>query len=163
MDFMYLDDFRLTSFKSRRVLRCSHRSCRRAGPTLSSVSAEEQMFVSHVLSFFCLRRSSQTSNSSSEGPCVMVGHDRHPPAAHITEELWVHSKVTGFTTSLPSVVMFPRLMGGSLMLTFDLCLRQPCSPILKSYLSFPIKLRIGLISAFATITVRRSTSWSSSV
>lgn len=30
---------------------------------------------------------------------------------------------------------------------------QPCGPILKSYLSFPIKLRIGIISAFATITV----------
>lgn len=30
---------------------------------------------------------------------------------------------------------------------------QPCGPILKSYLSFPIKLRIGIISAFATIMV----------
>ncbi|XP_008296160.1 23 kDa integral membrane protein-like isoform X2 [Stegastes partitus] len=30
---------------------------------------------------------------------------------------------------------------------------KPCSPILKSYLSFPIKLRIGIISAFATITM----------
>ncbi|XP_040885619.1 tetraspanin-10-like isoform X2 [Toxotes jaculatrix] len=30
---------------------------------------------------------------------------------------------------------------------------QPCGPILKSYLSFPIKLRIGIISAVATITM----------
>ncbi|CAN9508370.1 unnamed protein product [Ophioblennius macclurei] len=29
----------------------------------------------------------------------------------------------------------------------------PCGPILKSYVGFPIKLRIGIISAFATITV----------
>lgn len=35
---------------------------------------------------------------------------------------------------------------------------QPCGPILKSYLSFPIKLRIGIISAFATIAVRHHTS-----
>ncbi|XP_005742400.1 uncharacterized protein LOC102196377 [Pundamilia nyererei] len=28
---------------------------------------------------------------------------------------------------------------------------KPCGPILKSYLSFPVKLRIGIISAFATI------------
>ncbi|KAF0028778.1 hypothetical protein F2P81_017883 [Scophthalmus maximus] len=31
---------------------------------------------------------------------------------------------------------------------------EPCGPILKSYLSFPIKLRIGIISAFATIALR---------
>lgn len=37
------------------------------------------------------------------------------------------------------------------MLTFD---PQPCGPILKSYLSFPIKLRIGIISAFTTIAVK---------
>ncbi|XP_019962500.1 23 kDa integral membrane protein-like [Paralichthys olivaceus] len=30
---------------------------------------------------------------------------------------------------------------------------EPCGPVLKSYLSFPIKLRIGIISAFATITM----------
>ncbi|RVE56473.1 hypothetical protein OJAV_G00221680 [Oryzias javanicus] len=30
---------------------------------------------------------------------------------------------------------------------------NPCGPILKSHLSFPIKLRIGIISAFATITI----------
>ncbi|XP_036977732.1 tetraspanin-6-like isoform X1 [Acanthopagrus latus] len=30
---------------------------------------------------------------------------------------------------------------------------KPCGPILKSYLSFPIKLRIGIISAFATIAI----------
>ncbi|XP_031152781.1 23 kDa integral membrane protein-like isoform X1 [Sander lucioperca] len=30
---------------------------------------------------------------------------------------------------------------------------EPCGPILKSYLSFPIKLKIGIISAFATITM----------
>ncbi|XP_068443051.1 23 kDa integral membrane protein-like isoform X2 [Clinocottus analis] len=30
---------------------------------------------------------------------------------------------------------------------------EPCGPILKSYLSFPIKLRIGIISAFATIAM----------
>ncbi|KAM7367368.1 hypothetical protein PAMP_015273 [Pampus punctatissimus] len=30
---------------------------------------------------------------------------------------------------------------------------KPCGPILKSYLSFPIKLRIGIISAFATIAM----------
>ncbi|KAK5849405.1 hypothetical protein PBY51_009050 [Eleginops maclovinus] len=30
---------------------------------------------------------------------------------------------------------------------------EPCGPILKSYLSFPIKLRIGIISAVATITM----------
>lgn len=30
---------------------------------------------------------------------------------------------------------------------------QPCGPVLKSHLSFPIKLRIGIISAFATIAV----------
>ncbi|XP_051809006.1 uncharacterized protein LOC110955809 isoform X2 [Acanthochromis polyacanthus] len=30
---------------------------------------------------------------------------------------------------------------------------KACGPILKSYLSFPIKLRIGIISAFATITM----------
>ncbi|XP_029969403.1 23 kDa integral membrane protein-like isoform X2 [Salarias fasciatus] len=30
---------------------------------------------------------------------------------------------------------------------------KPCGPILKSYVGFPIKLRIGIISAFATITV----------
>ncbi|KAM6895886.1 uncharacterized protein FYW49_019730 isoform 2-T2 [Xenentodon cancila] len=30
---------------------------------------------------------------------------------------------------------------------------NPCGPILKSYLDFPIKLRIGIISAFATITI----------
>ncbi|XP_056878872.1 23 kDa integral membrane protein-like [Takifugu flavidus] len=30
---------------------------------------------------------------------------------------------------------------------------KPCGPILKNYLSFPIKLRIGIISAFATITM----------
>ncbi|KAJ4924543.1 hypothetical protein JOQ06_003498 [Pogonophryne albipinna] len=29
----------------------------------------------------------------------------------------------------------------------------PCGPILKSYLSFPIKLRIGIISAVATLTM----------
>ncbi|XP_053720030.1 uncharacterized protein LOC128758166 isoform X2 [Synchiropus splendidus] len=31
----------------------------------------------------------------------------------------------------------------------------PCGPILKSYLSFPIKVRIGIISAFATLSVRQ--------
>ncbi|XP_029351243.1 23 kDa integral membrane protein-like [Echeneis naucrates] len=30
---------------------------------------------------------------------------------------------------------------------------EPCGPVLKSYLSFPIKLRIGIISAVATITM----------
>ncbi|XP_043964678.1 uncharacterized protein LOC122826632 isoform X2 [Gambusia affinis] len=30
---------------------------------------------------------------------------------------------------------------------------EPCGPILKSYLGFPIKLRIGIISAFTTITI----------
>ncbi|XP_029018815.1 CD63 antigen-like isoform X2 [Betta splendens] len=30
---------------------------------------------------------------------------------------------------------------------------KPCGPILKTYLSFPIKLRIGIISAVATITM----------
>ncbi|KAF3859690.1 hypothetical protein F7725_022089 [Dissostichus mawsoni] len=30
---------------------------------------------------------------------------------------------------------------------------EPCGPILKSYLSFPIKLRIGIISAVATLTM----------
>lgn len=30
---------------------------------------------------------------------------------------------------------------------------KPCGPILKSYLSFPIKVRIGIISAFATIAM----------
>lgn len=30
---------------------------------------------------------------------------------------------------------------------------EPCGPILKSYLSFPVKLRIGIISAFATIAM----------
>ncbi|XP_053199997.1 CD63 antigen-like [Scomber japonicus] len=30
---------------------------------------------------------------------------------------------------------------------------KPCGPILKSHLSFPIKLRIGIISAFATIAM----------
>ncbi|CAJ1054637.1 kDa integral membrane protein-like [Xyrichtys novacula] len=30
---------------------------------------------------------------------------------------------------------------------------KPCGPILKSYLSFPIRLRIGIISAFSTITI----------
>uniref|UniRef100_UPI0037E768B3 23 kDa integral membrane protein-like n=1 Tax=Semicossyphus pulcher TaxID=241346 RepID=UPI0037E768B3 len=30
---------------------------------------------------------------------------------------------------------------------------KPCGPILKSYMSFPIKLRIGIISAFATIAM----------
>uniref|UniRef100_A0A8C6TPI0 Tetraspanin n=1 Tax=Neogobius melanostomus TaxID=47308 RepID=A0A8C6TPI0_9GOBI len=30
---------------------------------------------------------------------------------------------------------------------------KPCGPILKSYLSFPIKLRIGIISAVTTITI----------
>ncbi|KAM4712354.1 uncharacterized protein FYW61_021262 [Anableps anableps] len=30
---------------------------------------------------------------------------------------------------------------------------EPCGPILKRYLGFPIKLRIGIISAFATITI----------
>ncbi|XP_041832859.1 23 kDa integral membrane protein-like [Melanotaenia boesemani] len=30
---------------------------------------------------------------------------------------------------------------------------NPCGPILKSYLGFPIKVRIGIISAFATITI----------
>ncbi|XP_029283872.1 CD63 antigen-like [Cottoperca gobio] len=54
--------------------------------------------------------SSQPGNSSSDGPCVMVGR-----------AVWVHS--------------------------------EPCGPILKSYLSFPIKLRIGIISAVATITM----------
>ncbi|XP_076578840.1 23 kDa integral membrane protein-like isoform X2 [Chaetodon auriga] len=63
----------------------------------------------------------QPSNSSSEGPCVMVGSDLYPPTAQVMGKLWVHSK--------------------------------PCGPILKSYLSFPIKLRIGIISAFATITM----------
>ncbi|KAM8884978.1 uncharacterized protein ACB058_000937 isoform 3-T3 [Synchiropus picturatus] len=29
----------------------------------------------------------------------------------------------------------------------------PCGPILKSYLSFPIKVRIGIISAFATLSM----------
>ncbi|KAI4793151.1 hypothetical protein KUCAC02_032908 [Chaenocephalus aceratus] len=32
-------------------------------------------------------------------------------------------------------------------------LRGPCGPILKSYLSFPIKLRIGIVSAVATLTM----------
>ncbi|XP_070848374.1 23 kDa integral membrane protein-like [Chaetodon trifascialis] len=63
----------------------------------------------------------QPSNSSSEGPCVMVDSDFYPLTARVTGKLWVHSK--------------------------------PCGPILKSYLSFPIKLRIGIISAFATITM----------
>lgn len=31
--------------------------------------------------------------------------------------------------------------------------REPCGPILKSYLSFPIKLQIGIISAVTTITI----------
>uniref|UniRef100_A0A3Q2CAK8 Uncharacterized LOC107090608 n=2 Tax=Cyprinodon variegatus TaxID=28743 RepID=A0A3Q2CAK8_CYPVA len=30
---------------------------------------------------------------------------------------------------------------------------KPCGPILKSYLGFPVKLRIGIISALATITI----------
>lgn len=30
---------------------------------------------------------------------------------------------------------------------------KPCGPILKNYLSFPIKLRIGIISAVTTITI----------
>uniref|UniRef100_A0A3Q3F7H9 23 kDa integral membrane protein-like n=1 Tax=Labrus bergylta TaxID=56723 RepID=A0A3Q3F7H9_9LABR len=30
---------------------------------------------------------------------------------------------------------------------------QPCGPILKSYMNFPIRLRIGIISAFSTITM----------
>ncbi|XP_074554874.1 uncharacterized protein LOC141810911 [Halichoeres trimaculatus] len=30
---------------------------------------------------------------------------------------------------------------------------KPCGPILKSYMSFPIKLRIGIISAFSTIAM----------
>ncbi|XP_062238971.1 23 kDa integral membrane protein-like [Platichthys flesus] len=30
---------------------------------------------------------------------------------------------------------------------------EPCGPVLKSYLSFPLKLRIGIISAFATIAM----------
>ncbi|XP_047431156.1 23 kDa integral membrane protein-like [Mugil cephalus] len=30
---------------------------------------------------------------------------------------------------------------------------EPCGPVLKSYLSFPIKLRIGIISALATIAM----------
>ncbi|CAG12383.1 unnamed protein product [Tetraodon nigroviridis] len=34
---------------------------------------------------------------------------------------------------------------------------SPCGPILKSHLSFPIKLQIGIISAFATITRWRNT------
>ncbi|KAM9704966.1 uncharacterized protein ACNS7B_001358 [Menidia menidia] len=32
-------------------------------------------------------------------------------------------------------------------------LSKPCGPILKNYLGFPIKLRIGIISAFATIAI----------
>ncbi|XP_041819898.1 23 kDa integral membrane protein-like [Chelmon rostratus] len=68
-----------------------------------------------------LQPSSQSGNSSSDGPCVMVGSDLYPPTSQLTDKLWVHSK--------------------------------PCGPILKSYLSFPIKLRIGIISAFATITM----------
>ncbi|XP_034535346.1 23 kDa integral membrane protein-like [Notolabrus celidotus] len=30
---------------------------------------------------------------------------------------------------------------------------KPCGPILKSYMSFPIRLRIGIISAFSTIAI----------
>ncbi|XP_035003428.2 23 kDa integral membrane protein [Hippoglossus stenolepis] len=30
---------------------------------------------------------------------------------------------------------------------------EPCGPVLKSYLSFPLKLRIGIISAYATIAM----------
>ncbi|XP_038565518.1 23 kDa integral membrane protein-like isoform X1 [Micropterus salmoides] len=68
-----------------------------------------------------LQQSSQTGNSSLEGPCVMVGSDISRVTTKLTDKLWVHSK--------------------------------PCGPILKSYLSFPIKLRIGIISSFATITM----------
>ncbi|XP_014830969.1 uncharacterized protein LOC106958781 isoform X1 [Poecilia latipinna] len=60
--------------------------------------------------------SSQTSNSSSLGSCVMTGKSRHP-----SDKLWVHA--------------------------------EACGPILKSYLGFPIKLRIGIISALATIAI----------
>ncbi|KAM9334441.1 uncharacterized protein ABDE67_020989 isoform 2-T2 [Symphorus nematophorus] len=66
-----------------------------------------------------LQPSSQPADSSSDGSCVMVGSDLHPP--HSRDRLWVHS--------------------------------EPCGPILKSHLSFPIKLRIGIISAFATIAI----------
>ncbi|XP_054480911.1 uncharacterized protein LOC129112722 [Anoplopoma fimbria] len=65
--------------------------------------------------------SSQSDDYSSEGPCVKVGTDLHPPTSQASGHLWVHS--------------------------------EPCGPILKSYLSFPIKLRIGIISAVATITM----------
>lgn len=68
-----------------------------------------------------LQPNSQSGNSSSEGPCVMVASDLYPPTLQVTDKLWVHS--------------------------------EPCGPILKSYLSFPIKLRIGIISTFTTITM----------
>ncbi|PWA21825.1 hypothetical protein CCH79_00017788, partial [Gambusia affinis] len=47
-----------------------------------------------------------------------------------------------------SVDVLPLLPSGSVC-----SVAQPCGPILKSYLGFPIKLRIGIISAFATITI----------
>ncbi|XP_071358885.1 23 kDa integral membrane protein-like [Trachinotus anak] len=68
-----------------------------------------------------LQLGSRPGNSSSEGPCVMVGSELYPPTRQVTNELWVHS--------------------------------ESCGPVLKSYLSFPIKLRIGIISAVATITM----------
>ncbi|MEQ2300242.1 hypothetical protein AMECASPLE_023321, partial [Ameca splendens] len=64
--------------------------------------------------------SSQPSNSSLLGSCVMAGANLHLPDSTTSDKIWVHS--------------------------------EPCGPILKSYLGFPIKLRIGIISAFATIT-----------
>ncbi|XP_037837150.1 uncharacterized protein LOC108250259 isoform X3 [Kryptolebias marmoratus] len=39
---------------------------------------------------------------------------------------------------------------------------KPCGPILKSYLSFPIKLRIGIISTLATILSTRRGRWAGS-
>lgn len=40
-----------------------------------------------------------------------------------------------------------------LVLTLPVVCVQPCGSILKTHLTFPIKLRIGIISAFATMTV----------
>lgn len=63
--------------------------------------------VADVVFFFSSScHSSQLGNSSSEGPCVMVGSGLYPPTPQITEKLWVHSKVIGFMTFLLFALLF---------------------------------------------------------
>ncbi|XP_070785170.1 23 kDa integral membrane protein-like isoform X2 [Enoplosus armatus] len=71
-----------------------------------------------------------------------------PPASEL------HSQPGNSSSEGPCVMAVSDLYPPTPKVTDKLWVHSmPCGPILKSYLSFPIKLRIGIISAFATITM----------